>query len=78
MYGNDTLIGGTGGTNTLVGDFVDASGGANGGNDRLISADHTTDSMWGDFQSVSGGFHNFGQDTFVFDLNNGKWRASRG
>jgi hypothetical protein len=72
MGGDDTLIGGIGGTNTLVGDFVSRGGGIlEGGNDRLVSADNTTDNMWGDFQFVDGPPPNFGHDTFVFSQNNG-------
>jgi len=65
--GNDTITGGVGGSNTLIGDGIDTNGPESGGNDRLVSADNTTDNMWGDFQSGGTG----GQDTFVFDRNNG-------
>src|SRR5262245_62105858 len=69
--GDDTLIGGKGGTNTLFGDFIDVIAGGNGGNDRLVSADNTTDSMWGDWQSESGGTRTHGADTFAFGKKNG-------
>ena len=62
--GNDTLIGGIGGTNYLYGDDV-------AGNDILVSAARTTDYMWGDFASNAGGTDVGGHDTFVFGPHNG-------
>jgi hypothetical protein len=57
--------------NTLIGDFVDAGGGASGGMDWLVSAANTTDYMWGDFQNPNGGNPQGGADTFVFGQHNG-------
>jgi hypothetical protein len=78
--GDDILIGGERGgsgivTNTLVGDARESfEGGPNaqtqGGNDRLISGINATDHMWGDWQTVTGGSSG-GNDTFVFNFNNG-------
>lgn len=68
--GNDVLIGGAGGTNTLVGDASTANGGPNGGADRLVSAAGTNDDMWGDFQSTTGPATG-GSDTYVFSPQNG-------
>jgi hypothetical protein len=68
--GNDVLIGGAGGTNTLVGDASTANGGPNGGADRLVSATGTNDDTWGDFQSTTGPATG-GSDTYVFSPQNG-------
>ena len=70
--GDDTLTGGKGGTNYLIGDAANAIGGPiQGGADRLVSADNTTDHMWGDFQSHNQGQITGGADTFVFGPRNG-------
>jgi hypothetical protein len=68
LVANDTLIGGAGGINYLIGDVGNTTGGTpSGGDDRLVSAANTTDHMWGDFQSSSGGTPTYGHATYAFE-----------
>jgi hypothetical protein len=66
--GNDTIIGGNGAQNTLIGDSLWNDGGI-GGKDTLVSAAFTNDEMYGDTYYDNYGLG--GADKFVFQQGNG-------